>query len=158
MTDLIHAATPETLRDMAQALGFRATVAVDASGAKSLQSATNGMAFEVRLGNAAPDGEDGAVDLRFVAAIRVEGELDLALVNAWNNSRRFGRLRLDGEALILDFDVSVAGGVAPAHLAAQFEIWNRLVEALIEFLRAPAKPAERAAPARTAAAPRAASA
>lgn len=139
MTDLIHAATPETLRDMAQALGFRAAVVADANGAKSLHSATNGMAFEIRLGNAAPDGEDGSVDLRFVAAIRVEGQLDLALVNDWNNGRRFGRLRLDGEALILDFDVSVAGGVAPAHLAAQFEIWNRLVEALIEFLRAPAK-------------------
>lgn len=142
MTDLIHAATLDSLRDMAQALGFRAAIAADGDGVRRLQSATNGLGFEIRLGNPAPDGEDGAVDFRFVTAIRVEGDLDLALVNHFNNGRRFGRLRLDGAALVLDFDASLAGGVAPAHLAAQFEIWNRLVEALTEFLRAGGIPAE----------------
>lgn len=135
MTDLIHAVTLESLRDMAQALGFRATLSDGSDGVRTLQSAANGLGFEIRLGNSAPDGEDGAVDFRFVTAIRVEGQLDLALVNAWNNDRRFGRLRLDGPALAMDLDASVAGGVAPAHLAGQFEIWNRLIGALMDVLR-----------------------
>lgn len=140
MTDLVHAVTLETLRDMLQALGFRASIGPDG---RAVQSATNGMGFEARLGNPASDGEDGAVDFRLVAAIRVEGGLDLALVNSWNNGRRFCRLHLDGGTLLLDMDVSVAGGVAPAHLAGQLEIWNRVVEALREFLRSGGKDADR---------------
>lgn len=142
MTDLVHAVTLESLRDMLQALGFRAAISADHRGVGLVQSATSGIGFEARLGNPAADGEEGAVDFRLVAAIRVEGELDLGLVNGWNNGRRFSRLHLDAGTLLLDMDVSVAGGVAPAHLAGQFEIWNRLVEALREFLRAGGKDAE----------------
>lgn len=135
MTELVDHLTLPLLRDMFQAMGFRASIVKTPRGEEILQSATAGVAFEGRLGNPSVDGEGQAVDVRFVAAMRVEGALDLGLVNEWNNARRFSRLHLDGETLLLDMDVSVAGGVAPANVAHHIELWNRLVEALVEYFR-----------------------
>lgn len=131
--DLIDTVTIETLRDALQDRGFRATIETDAAGARFIRSATAGLAFEARLGN--PAGADAALDVRLVAAIEIQGNLDPEIVNRWNNSRRFCRLHREGDMLLLDMDISVAGGVAPAWLARQVDMWDRLVEALIEHLK-----------------------
>lgn len=135
MADLIETVTLDLLRDMFQACGFRAAAATDADGQAFLRSATGGLAFDVRLGNADPADATAALDVRLVAAIEIKGELPLDLVNSWNNARRFCRLHVDGRSLLLDMDVSVAGGVAPAWLERQIELWDRLVQILIEHLK-----------------------
>jgi hypothetical protein len=61
--------------------------------------------------------------------------LPLELVNRWNATRRFARLQLSQQFLVFCLDVSVAGGVMPNHLRAQIEIWDRLVQELIGYLR-----------------------
>jgi Putative bacterial sensory transduction regulator len=61
--------------------------------------------------------------------------LPLELVNRWNTTRRFARLQLSQQFLVFCLDVSVAGGVMPNHLRAQIEIWDRLVQELIAYLR-----------------------
>ena len=43
--------------------------------------------------------------------------------------------RLSQPFLAFCLDVSVAGGVAPNYLRAQIEIWDRLVQELIAYLR-----------------------
>ena len=48
---------------------------------------------------------------------------------------RFARLQLSQQFLVFCLDVSVAGGVMPNHLRAQIEIWDRLVQELIAYLR-----------------------
>ena len=136
MTDaIIHDFTIEGLRDVLQQAGYRAETFTDASGATHLRSATSGLPFDVRLGNRL--GNDGAryVDATLMAAFQVQGELPPALVNTWNNTRRFGRLHFDRGLLILDLDLVVAGGVMPAHLRALIEIWDRLIQELIPYLR-----------------------
>jgi hypothetical protein len=37
--------------------------------------------------------------------------------------------------LVLDMDVVMFGGVTASHLRAQIEIWDRLIQELVPFLR-----------------------
>ncbi|WP_426435370.1 YbjN domain-containing protein [Bradyrhizobium genosp. P] len=89
----------------------------------------------VRPGNRFIGAEQSFADVAFAATLQVQGELPLDLVNRWNATRRFARLQLSHPFLVFSLDVSVAGGVAPDNLRAQIEIWDRLVQDLITYLR-----------------------
>jgi len=135
---IIDALTLEGLREFLLQAGYRVETATDPTGAALLRSATGGLAFDVRLGNRLADTQDGVArhaDATLQVALMVQGEMPRDVVDGWNASRRFGRLRLDCGLLIFDMDVSVAGGVTPAHLRASIEIWDRLVQELIVHLR-----------------------
>jgi CheY-like chemotaxis protein len=128
--------TLDGLRESLQQLGYRVETATDpVAGLAYLQSATGGLAFDIRLGNQLPDADGSFVDAAFTAVLQVQGELPLDLVNRWNATRRFGRLQLSQPFLVFCLDVSVAGGVMPDYLRAQIEIWDRLVQELIAYLR-----------------------
>ncbi|HID9853408.1 TPA: YbjN domain-containing protein, partial [Pseudomonas aeruginosa] len=49
--------------------------------------------------------------------------------------RRFGRLSQQGEFLVMEMDVIVAGGVSPANLRSHIELWDRLLQEFIAYLR-----------------------
>jgi hypothetical protein len=136
-TDLIYAVTLDSLRALLQESGFRVET-VTSGTAKNvfLRSATGGMAFDVRPGNLL-GGEAGRfADFSFLALLAIKGgDLPSNLVNNWNNQRRFGRLHVDQGFLMLDMDVSVAGGVAADHLRAQTVVWDQLLQGLIAYLR-----------------------
>lgn len=57
------------------------------------------------------------------------------LTERWNLSRRFGRLSQQGEFLVMEMDVIVAGGVSPANLRSHIELWDRLLQEFIAYLR-----------------------
>lgn len=124
----------DSLRDVLQQVGYRVEEATDpVANVTYLRSATGGLAFDVRPGNRLTDGS--FVDVAFTAVLQVQGELPLDMVNRWNATRRFARLQLSQPFLVLTLDVSVAGGVMPNHLRAHIEIWDRLVQELIAYLR-----------------------
>ena len=136
-----------------------------------LVSATGGLPFEIHLFNPLTPGRKGAAsgrptiggerggeseltppgaawaDAGFRAAFRVEGELPLALVNAWNVTHRFARLSLAGGMgasggtgasnawLLLDMDVIALGGVLADNLRAHLDVWDRLIPELVAWLR-----------------------
>jgi len=126
--------TLDSLRDVLQQVGYRVEEVTDpVANVPYLRSATGGLAFDIRPGNRLPD--EGFVDVAFTAVLQVQGELPLDLVNRWNATRRFARLQLSHPFLVFCLDVSVAGGVMPNHLRAQIEIWDRLVQELIGYLR-----------------------
>lgn len=141
MSDLITAVTVESLREFMQTAGYRAETITDpGAGLTYLRSATNGLSFDVRMGNRIPDNENAFSDVALVAVFSIVGDLPLAPVNAWNNSRRFGRLQIDRNVpdqnfLLLCMDVVVAGGVTPQYLRTQIEIWDGLVQQLVPWLR-----------------------
>lgn len=135
MFNLIQNLTPESLRDFMQAAGFRAELVSDPAGLQVLRSATSGMNFDIRFGNKLPGDQQEYADITLLALFAVEGELPLAPLNEWNNARRFGRLHLNQKFLLLDMDVSVTGGVTPNYLRAQIEIWDQLLQALVNYLR-----------------------
>jgi hypothetical protein len=127
--------TLEALREVLQQVGYRVEEVTDpVANVPYLRSATGGLAFDIRPGNRLADAE-GFLDVAFTAVLQVQGELPLDLVNRWNATRRFARLQLSQPFLLFCLDVSVAGGVMPNHLRAQIEIWDRLVQELIVYLR-----------------------
>jgi hypothetical protein len=134
-TTIVHL-TLDSLRDVLQQAGYRVeTVNDPVANIVYLRSATAGLAFDVRPGNRPANGDDNFVDVAFTTVLQVQGELPLGLVNRWNATRRFTRLQLSQPFLVLSLDVSVAGGVAPAYLRAQIEIWDHLIQQLIAYLR-----------------------
>jgi hypothetical protein len=126
----------DVLREWILQAGYRVELLTDpVANIQYLRSATNGIAFDIRGGNQAGASADQFADFAFVAPLQVQGELPLDLVNRWNGTRRFGRLQLSHPFLVLSLDVSVAGGVTTAHVRAQLEIWDQLVQQLIVYLR-----------------------
>lgn len=133
---MIDKLTLDGLREQIQRAGYRVETVTDpVASIPYLRSATNGLAFDIRPGNyLAADGQS-FIDVALIAVLQVQGDLPLEVINRWNATRRFARLQLSPPFLALSFDISIAGGVSQAHLRAQIEIWDHLVQQLVAFLR-----------------------
>jgi hypothetical protein len=136
VSDIITKLTFDMLRDSFQAAGYRVETLVDpVANVQYLRSATVGLGFDIRAGNPLPGEEQGFADVTFVAPLQVQGELPLDIVNRWNVTRRFGRLQLSQSFLVFCLDICVAGGVTTNNLRAHIEIWDRLLQELVGYLR-----------------------
>ncbi|WP_460128547.1 YbjN domain-containing protein [Pseudomonas sp. H1_D05] len=132
MTQLISHVSPKSLTEVLQAAGYRVNE-TEQNGIVQLLSASQGIGYAVRFGN--PAVEQGSyVDFTFSCALRVQGELPQGVAEQWNASRRFARLSLQGEFLVMEMDVVVAG-VSNDHLRGNLELWDRLLQEFIVYLR-----------------------
>lgn len=130
---LIESITIEQLSKLLQDAGYRVN-RTEQNGVVQLLSASQGIGYAVRFGNAAA--EQGAYfDYTFSCALRVQGELPAGLVAQWNISRRFARMSQQGEFLVLEVDVIIAGGVTPAYMRNALELWDRLLVEFVGYLR-----------------------
>jgi hypothetical protein len=127
--------TPEALHPLMQQFGYRTELLTDRPNAPYLRSATGGMPFEVQFLNRATGDSGVYIDMSFVMSLRIQGEVPLEIVNQWNNSKRFARLRLLQNVLLLDMDVIGLGGTTEASFRASVSIWDQLVQELLPFLR-----------------------
>lgn len=133
---IISKLTLDTLKEVFQDAGYRVEELNDPiTNVPYLRSATGGMAFDIRPGNRLAADLNAFADAALVAILQVQGELPLDVVNRWNASRRFARLQFSSPFLVLTLDVSVAGGVTQSFLRANIEIWDRLLQDLIGYLR-----------------------
>ncbi|WP_085598250.1 MULTISPECIES: YbjN domain-containing protein [unclassified Pseudomonas] len=129
---LITSVTTDSVTDLLQGAGYRVNH-TEQNGIVQLLSASQGIGYAVRFGN--PAAEAGHyVDFTYSCALRVQGELPAGLAELWNASRRFARLSLQGEFLVMEMDVVVAG-VSDTHLRSQLELWDRLLQEFIVYLR-----------------------
>jgi len=136
MSETITDLTLDSLRDHLQQAGYRVERLTDpVANVQYLRSATAGVGFDIRPGNRLPGADENFADLTFVLVLQVAGDLPLDLVNRWNTARRFGRLHLSPPFLVFCLDISVINGVTPAHLRAQIDLWDRLLQDLLPFLR-----------------------
>lgn len=136
MTDssLILDVNAERLQDLLQSAGYRVTVS-EQNGMVQLLSASQGVGFAARMGN--PAAEPGRyLDYTLSCALRVQGELPAGLADRWNVEKRFARLTVQGVFLVLELDVILAGGVSENYLRATAELWDRLLQEFLLFLRA----------------------
>ncbi|WDH38081.1 YbjN domain-containing protein [Pseudomonas chlororaphis] len=129
---LIASVTPQSLTELLQGAGYRVNQ-TDQNGIVQLLSASQGIGYAVRFGNVAAEPRS-YVDFTFSCALRVQGELPAGLAELWNASRRFARLSVQGEFLVMEMDVVVAG-VGADHLRSQLELWDRLLQEFIVYLR-----------------------
>ncbi|QWA10731.1 YbjN domain-containing protein [Sodalis ligni] len=130
---LIENVTVQLLTDLLQGAGYR-TNESEQGGIVQLLSASQGIGFAVRFGNPSP--EPGTfLDFTLSCALRVNGALPSGLVEKWNQSKRFSRLSEQGGFLVLEMDVVVAGGVNQRYLRASIELWDRLLQEFLLYLR-----------------------
>jgi len=130
---LIEQVTPEQLTDVLQEAGYRVERS-EQNGAVQLLSASQGIGYALRLGN--PTGTPGHYfDYSFSCALRLQGDLPAGLVEQWNASRRFCRLWQQGEFLLMEMDCAVTGGVTRQFLRHSCELWDRLLQEFVAYLR-----------------------
>ncbi|MFM0644648.1 YbjN domain-containing protein [Paraburkholderia bryophila] len=153
--ELIEAVSIDRLAEILKAAGYRVTVA-EQNGAVQLMSASQGVGFSVRFGNAAQDAtaatDPAAVrylDYTHSCVLQVQGDLPMELVASWNRTKRFARLADHGPFLALEMDVIVAGGVTGRYLRSTIELWDRLIQELLLHLRNRPALAEQQTDART---------
>ncbi|BBP77185.1 YbjN domain-containing protein [Pseudomonas gingeri NCPPB 3146 = LMG 5327] len=130
---LIEHVTPDSLTELLQGAGYRVN-RTDQNGIVQLLSASQGIGYAVRFGNLAAQ-EGNYVDFTYSCALRVQGELPAGLAELWNASRRFARLSVQGEFLVMEMDVVVAAGVSVNYLRGNLELWDRLLQEFIVYLR-----------------------
>lgn len=123
----------EQLADLMRTAGYRVTPA-EQNGVVQLMSASQGVGFVVRFGNAGAT-QGTYIDYTLSCALQVQGDLPAELVPSWNRTKRFARLAAHGQFLVLEMDVVVAGGVTERHLASMVELWDRLVQEFLLHLR-----------------------
>ena len=133
MTQLLTHVSPQSLTDVLQAAGYRVNQS-EQNGIVQLLSASQGIGYAVRFGNPALE-QGNFVDFTFSCALRVQGELPERVAEQWNATRRFARLSLQGEFLVMEMDVVVAAGVSNEHLRGNLELWDRLLQEFIVYLR-----------------------
>jgi len=130
---LIQSITPEQLGELLQAAGYRVN-RTEQGTVVQLLSASQGIGFAVRFGNPAAT-EGSFLDFTFSCALRIEGELPEGLVQVWNASRRFARLSRQGDFLVMEMDAIVAAGVSEDHVRGVLELWDRLLQEFVVYLR-----------------------
>ncbi|MDO7899126.1 YbjN domain-containing protein [Pseudomonas citrulli] len=133
MSAMIEQVSVSSLTELLQAAGYRVNE-TEQNGIVQLLSASQGIGYAVRFGNPTPTSGE-YLDFTFSCALRVQGELPAGLAELWNASRRFARLSVQGEFLVMEMDVVVAAGVSADHLRSQLELWDRLLQEFIVYLR-----------------------
>ncbi|HTJ63290.1 MAG TPA: YbjN domain-containing protein [Alphaproteobacteria bacterium] len=127
--------SPEQIGDILKGAGYRAEHRTDASGLPLIASATSGINFNIRMGNRANAPAEGFIDFTYLTIIKINGEFPIDKVNEWNRNRRFSRLHKVDDFIVLDMDVIVAGGITEQHFRATMELWERMLQELMAWLR-----------------------
>jgi hypothetical protein len=128
--------SPERMGEVLKSAGCRVEQTIDSNGVPVLTTATNGVNFNVRFANRAPAPIEGFLDYTYVTVMKLDFDFPLEKINEWNKIRRFTRLHKEKEFLVMDMDVLAAGGVTETHMLASLEIWDRLLQEMLMWLRA----------------------
>lgn len=130
---LIETVSADSLTTLLQDAGCRVNRS-EQNAVVQLLSASQGVGYAVRFGNRAQR-EGEFLDFTYSCALRIQGELPAGLAERWNVSRRFARLSVQGEFLVMEMDVMVADGVTHKHLLGSLVLWDRLLQEFIVYLR-----------------------
>lgn len=124
----------EQAAEALRATGFRASITAQ-DGRAMIQSAVQGLGFVVTPGNRAPDDASRYIDWAFTCLIRFDGPLGHEQIVRWNQTKRFARLYIAGQTLVLAMDVFTGAGDGEQSLRGYCELWDRVVQEFISFLR-----------------------
>ncbi|WPH17927.1 YbjN domain-containing protein [Variovorax paradoxus] len=131
--DLLDAVTPEQVSDAIKAAGAAVTT-VEQDGVVRLHSASHGIGFQVLWGN--PVTTTQYTDFTLSCPLHVQGgTLPEAVLASWHRTKRFARVAQHGDFVVLEMDVVVAGGVAPAYLAFAMRLWMQMMGEFFLHLR-----------------------
>ena len=132
-SDLLRFVTSEQVSEAIKSAGCAVT-AIEQDGAIRLHSASHGIGFQVLWGNAQAPTQ--YVDFTLSCPLRVQGgALPEGVLADWHRSKRFARVAQHGDFVVLEMDVIVAGGVSPAHLGLNIQLWTQMMGQFFLFLR-----------------------
>ncbi|GAA4322207.1 YbjN domain-containing protein [Pigmentiphaga soli] len=130
---ILTAVSPEQVAEAIRNAGC-AVSAVEQDGVVRLHSASHGVGFQVLWGNGPAAGR--FADFTLSCPLRVQGgQLPDGLLAEWHRSKRFARVAQHGDFVVLEMDVVVAGGVAPAYLTVAAQLWTQMMGQFFLFLR-----------------------
>lgn len=124
------------LEQSLEKLGLPSQREVTKNGDPVLRSAVGGLTFNVRPGGVL-EGVDEATrygDFSYNLMFQLEREMDVGLLNLWNQQKRFGRLFQRDGFLIMEMD-HLAVALGGDQILGSLEIWGRLVVDVLNFLR-----------------------
>ncbi len=131
--ELLNTVNAEQVSDAIKAAGCAVTT-TEQEGTTWLHSASHGIGFQVLWGNAITPGQ--YADFTLSCPLRVQGGvLPEGVLTEWHRTKRFARVALHGDFVVLEMDVMVAGGVAPAHLAVSLQLWTQMMGQFFLHLR-----------------------
>lgn len=103
-------------------------------GITRIHSASHGIGFQVLWGNALSAGQ--FVDFTLSCPLRIQGgTLPEGVLTEWHRTKRFARVALHGDFVVLEMDVMVAGGVTPANLEIGIQLWTQMMGQFFLHLR-----------------------
>lgn len=116
----------QVIARIVQDAGYKARVKVSEDGTRYIDSAANGISFTMNFTDCEQGGSCKGV--RFFAWWSHPAAMDDAAVNEWNRGYRIARAAIDqDDDLVLDYFVSLVGGVATANFLDSFDWWALLV-------------------------------
>jgi hypothetical protein len=121
---MVRPQDPQSVVSAMQANGYLAQLSTDKVGDPLITSGAGGTAFQVFFYNCTDHKECATV--QFHSGYHLENNPGLDVINAWNQSQRFGRAYLDKENdPILEMDVDLDdGGVSPLLFIDNLEFWT----------------------------------
>ena len=131
--ELLNTVNAEQVSTAIKAAGCAVTT-TEQEGTTWLHSASHGIGFQVLWGNAITAGQ--YADFTLSCPLRVQGGvLPEGVLTEWHRTKRFARVALHGDFVVLEMDVMVAGGVSPSHLAVSLQLWTQMMGQFFLHLR-----------------------
>ncbi|GGW25948.1 hypothetical protein GCM10011452_12510 [Gemmobacter lanyuensis] len=125
-TGLLSAADPQGLADALQGLGYKAQLATDDKGDPRIDSAADGANFSIWFYGCTNGKDCGSI--QFSAGFDTPDGVDVAVLNEWNHSTRFGKAYADttGDPHV-ELDVNTTGMLTPENFANTVGIWTQVL-------------------------------
>ncbi|MGH6782938.1 MAG: YbjN domain-containing protein [Sphingomonadaceae bacterium] len=127
-----------------QDAGYRAKLKSNENGDRYIDSAASGVNFTITFTDC--EGDAGCKSVRFLTWWPRPTELDVAAMNEWNDGYRMARATIDSDDdIVLDYYLSLVGGVTSANFLDNFDWWTILIGDFRKFMddkKAKAAPAK----------------
>lgn len=123
----------QTVVSILQDAGYRARIKISDDGTRYIDSAANGVSFTISFTDCAQG--RACKGIRFFAWWTRPPSMDSVAVNEWNGGYRIARAAIDrDDDLVLDYFMSLVGGVATANFLDSFDWWTVLVGDFRDFM------------------------
>lgn len=131
--ELISGNDVEAIAALLREAGYKAQIKINDDGVRYIDSAANGMYFTLSFTDC--DINTGCASLRFLAWWERPAGFSPKEANEWNNSYKLARAAIDREGdLVLDYYLSLKGGVRRENFLDVFDWWSLLLVDFRQFM------------------------
>lgn len=131
--ETVHPASPQTLVDALQKLGYQARLETDDDGDPMIRSKLEGSNYQIYFYGCS-QGKD-CRRILFSAGFELETPLPLASYNDWNNHKLFGRaFQSDSGASVIDYVVEAPNGMDEDTFAEVVDWWSIAISDFKDYI------------------------